>query len=535
MSARTGREGQRIGGQLLALSLVLSQKEIDFWRKETARLGPFAVDAAAWLKQNPEVGMEEARTRNFLHRHLAVILGEENAGEIGGGVYGILRGDNPDGLTIFVRGDMDALLSPDGKPLHMCGHNVHSAWLLLNARLLVSYRQKFGSLPFKKVVFIGEPNEEGAVHPEFGPVEMFKAGLIGKTGKPDCIIAAHTAAHQPEGTVCIPHGVVHACDGRFKIRVSPPASRRALYEFIYQVGRAFRSEELDNPMGRRQLMEDPMKGTPVQIVRVTDERTLQEQRTLRPNSLVGEEVVEGSFTDHQTLKTVVSAVVMRWNAFGVKARIEEGPEGKFKIILTGPTGHVSAGGPNLKYLAAEIVCKIGGKTGELSLVGDDEAWEAVGCVRIRTRDWEKQAKWVEKIICEDIIPSVTARFDGSIELVESVVSDTTVPPNENDDELCRLAERVAELAGVERTKIGIPHLGAETFAFWGRELRIPSVFLYIGFGDREELARLLKTGEPVPPKFVHHTPEVLATLDNPKAIRDGAILALIALGIAKSQ
>jgi metal-dependent amidase/aminoacylase/carboxypeptidase family protein len=528
----------------------LLQEEIDFLREEVVRSEKHpsglkfskadkAIAEANLFWQFPEVGMEEVKTSDFLERRLAKILGKEKTGKVGGGVYGILEGDKPDGLTIFVRGDMDALMRPDDKPEHMCGHNIHVAWLTLNARLLQSWREKFGSLPFKRAVFIGEPNEEGAKHPEFGPEEMLKAGLLEKTGKPDLIIGAHTSASQPEGTFRVDKGAAYACDGRLRVAIRPKeggtGSKRALYELFYEIGHKFAGERPDNPLSRRQVVDNVSKALPPEIVRMTDSKEQGNKKTLRPNSLANREAVSGKFGGQQQreqAEEVISQVLKEWEAFGVKTKTKIGEDGQFAISLEGPTGHVAYGGPNLKFIMAEIVHRLG-DLGELSLEGDDDSFEAVGSVRINAPDWRQRAERIEQDI-QQIIPAVVEKLGGAVEIEVVEPPKITVPPTVNDDRLYEATLRVLKAAHLETTNIGLPKLGAETFALWEEKLGVPGLYYNIGFGDKAELAELRKSGKPLPEKFAHHTPDVATTLQGSRAIPYGAAHSLILLEIAKS-
>lgn len=496
------------------------------------------IGEADWIGDHPEVGMEELKTSEFLMRKLGNILGKDKVGKIGGGVYGILNGDNLNGLTIFIRGDMDAIFTPDGKAEHMCGHNIHTAWLILNARLLKAYKEKFGSLPFKRVVFIGEPNEEGAVNPEFGPIEMINSGLINKVGKPDLILGAHVNASQPEGTVSIQEGAVFASDGRFEMCITPKenskGSKSALYELIYQTGKIFESESSNSPMGRRQIVEDTSKVIPEQIVRITDSKNINDPRNLRANSLVNKETFSLSFNDskgEEKIRELINNELNEWKDFGVKSTLDLKENGQYTVNITGPTGHISSGGPNLKYIAAKVIHDLRAANTSFILDGDAESYRVAGSIRIKAPDWQERINGIETNF-NNIISLLEDKFPVKVEIIEP--PKITIPPVVNDNKLFSSALRVLEAAQIETTNKGMPTAPAETFALWLNELKIPGLYYKIGFGDKEEIERLKNTGESTPERFMQHTPAVINTFQKSSVIPYGAIHSLIALELAKN-
>ena len=86
------------------------------------------------------------------------------------------EGDDKEGPTILIRNDMDALQASSGEIRHQCGHNVHSGWAVANAEGMARYKERFGGLPFKRVIFVSEANEEA--NPGAGGVSSAE-GIIG--------------------------------------------------------------------------------------------------------------------------------------------------------------------------------------------------------------------------------------------------------------------------------------------------------------------------------------------------------------------
>ncbi len=105
------------------------------------------------IHAHPELSMQERRTAGIAADRLAQAGYEVTAGVGKTGVVGLLR--NGEGPTVMLRADMDALpiaentglayaskataTDPEGNTVpvsHMCGHDMHVAWLVGAAALL---------------------------------------------------------------------------------------------------------------------------------------------------------------------------------------------------------------------------------------------------------------------------------------------------------------------------------------------------------------------------------------------------------------
>lgn len=125
-----------------------------------ANIGPLLPDLEALYKDihaHPELSMQETRTAGIAADRLKKAGFEVTAGVGKTGVVGVLR--NGDGPTVMLRADMDALPIAEttgldyaskvtatdaaGKTVpvgHMCGHDMHVAWLVGAATLLSQKR-----------------------------------------------------------------------------------------------------------------------------------------------------------------------------------------------------------------------------------------------------------------------------------------------------------------------------------------------------------------------------------------------------------
>ncbi|MBN9308767.1 MAG: amidohydrolase [Devosia sp.] len=149
---------------------------------------------------HPELSMHETRTAGIAAGRLRKAGYEVTEGVGKTGVVGLLR--NGDGPTVMLRADMDALpiqeatgldyaskqqaKDEDGNTVpvgHMCGHDMHVAWLIGASILFARARNAWnGTL---MVVF--QPGEETAQ----GARAMVDDGLIERFPKPDIVLGQH--------------------------------------------------------------------------------------------------------------------------------------------------------------------------------------------------------------------------------------------------------------------------------------------------------------------------------------------------------
>src|SRR5208283_2684485 len=127
------------------------------------------------IHSHPELSMQETRTARIAETHLKTMGFEVTTGVGKTGVVGLLR--NGEGPTVMLRADMDALPIAENTGLayaskvtatdaegnvvpvgHMCGHDMHVAWLVGAATLLSQARDGWkGTL-----MAVFQPGEETA-------------------------------------------------------------------------------------------------------------------------------------------------------------------------------------------------------------------------------------------------------------------------------------------------------------------------------------------------------------------------------------
>jgi len=158
--------------------------------------------------QHPELGLEEHRTSEKVAAYLNQ-CGLEVCRMNRTGVMGLLRGEQP-GPTLLLRADMDALpiqeendvpyrsLNPG--VMHACGHDAHTAMLMVAARILSQLKQHLQG----SIKFVFEPNEENV-----GALAMIEEGLL-ENPRVDACLGLHIWTPLQSGQIGITEGPVMA-------------------------------------------------------------------------------------------------------------------------------------------------------------------------------------------------------------------------------------------------------------------------------------------------------------------------------------
>jgi amidohydrolase len=167
--------------------------------------------------RHPELGYEEYRTASKVASYLEQ-CGLEVRRIAKTGVVGLLRGTDPR-PTLMLRADMDALpvqeeadvpyrsLVP-GK-MHGCGHDGHTAMLLIAAKVLSQLRNR----PPGNIKFVFEPNEENV-----GALAMIEEGVLEDPPVEACL-GLHLWISMDTGKISITSGPVMAGMDHFEVIV----------------------------------------------------------------------------------------------------------------------------------------------------------------------------------------------------------------------------------------------------------------------------------------------------------------------------
>ncbi len=167
--------------------------------------------------RHPELGLEEHRTSEKVAGYLSncdLEVGRMNRT----GVVGLLRGAQP-GPTLLLRADMDALpiqeendlsfKSINAGVMHACGHDAHTAMLLVAAKILAGLKQRLPG----NIKFVFEPNEENV-----GALAMIEEGLL-ENPRVDACLGLHIWTPLPSGQIGITEGPVMAGMEHFNLVV----------------------------------------------------------------------------------------------------------------------------------------------------------------------------------------------------------------------------------------------------------------------------------------------------------------------------
>ncbi|MBU9712642.1 M20 family metallopeptidase [Evansella tamaricis] len=176
------------------------------------------VEIRRYLHQHPELSHHEVETPKYIadyHRTLGHHV-REGVGERG--VVATLKGGKP-GPTVALRADFDALPMQDEKDVpyksqvpgvtHACGHDGHTATLLVLAKILHSMQKDLEGT----VVFIHQHAEE--LEPG-GAKPMIEDGCLEGV---DVIFGTHLWATEPLGKVQYTTGALMAAADHFEILV----------------------------------------------------------------------------------------------------------------------------------------------------------------------------------------------------------------------------------------------------------------------------------------------------------------------------
>lgn len=180
-------------------------------------------DLIAWRRdfhRHPELAFEEVRTAGIVAQELSRLGLEVQTGVGKTGVVAILECGNPDGPTILVRADMDALpiheenqteyASEVAGKMHACGHDGHTAIALGVARLLTANRDALKG----RVKFVFQPAEEVGQ----GAKAMAEDGVL-ESPRPDFTLGLHLWNNMPLGTLGVAEGYVMAGCADFTVTI----------------------------------------------------------------------------------------------------------------------------------------------------------------------------------------------------------------------------------------------------------------------------------------------------------------------------
>ncbi|MEC3737983.1 M20 family metallopeptidase [Bacillus safensis] len=176
------------------------------------------VEIRRHLHMNPELSFQEEETAAFIASYYDTLQIPTRTKVGGHGVLAFIKGASP-GPTIALRADFDALPIHDEKDvpykstkpgvMHACGHDGHTATLLVLAKILHTHRDQLKG----KIVLIHQHAEEYAPG---GAKPMIEDGCLDGV---DVIFGTHLWSSEPCGTILYKSGNFMAAADRFSIQV----------------------------------------------------------------------------------------------------------------------------------------------------------------------------------------------------------------------------------------------------------------------------------------------------------------------------
>jgi amidohydrolase len=168
----------------------------------------------------PETAFEEYRTSELVYNYLSKLGLDVRKGINKTGVVADLLVDNPKG-TVLLRADMDALpiqeqnnvpykSKIDGK-MHACGHDAHTAILLVAAKVLSQLKDKLQY----NVRFVFQPSEE---RDPGGAIGMINEGVL-ENPHVNYTFGLHVAGFYKANTIYIKDGIMMAEADSFTLKV----------------------------------------------------------------------------------------------------------------------------------------------------------------------------------------------------------------------------------------------------------------------------------------------------------------------------
>jgi hippurate hydrolase len=174
------------------------------------------------IHAEPEVGIDLPHTQAKILGALQGLPLEITRGTSLSSVTAVLRGGDPEGPLVLIRGDMDALpvTEASGEPfssgngaMHACGHDLHVAAVVGAARLLSARREELAG----DVQFVFQPGEEIGG----GAALMIQDGVLTAAGRvPDAAYGLHVhSGYVPAGTLASRPGTLMASSDKLTVRV----------------------------------------------------------------------------------------------------------------------------------------------------------------------------------------------------------------------------------------------------------------------------------------------------------------------------
>lgn len=191
-------------------------------KKQITSLKDELIELRRDFHKHPELGFEEHRTSEIVANYLEKCGLNVKRGIAKTGVVALLE-KNVQGPTLLLRADMDALpiqeeneapyKSINNGVMHACGHDAHTAILLVAAKILSGYQEKIKG----NIKFVFQPNEEtyGGV---CGSKAVIEEGVL-ENPQVNAAMALHLWTPIETGKIGIIEGPITATLENFNIKI----------------------------------------------------------------------------------------------------------------------------------------------------------------------------------------------------------------------------------------------------------------------------------------------------------------------------
>lgn len=178
------------------------------------------IEIRRYLHEHPELSFQEEETAKYIADFYKDVPVDSVETNFGGerGVVVTIKGKEP-GKTIAIRADFDALpikeetglpfASKNEGVMHACGHDGHTAYMLVLAETLAEYKDRLKGT----IRVIHQPAEET---PPGGAIGMIKAGVLDGV---DAIIGIHVMSTMDTGKIYYRSGNTQTGRSFFKLIV----------------------------------------------------------------------------------------------------------------------------------------------------------------------------------------------------------------------------------------------------------------------------------------------------------------------------
>ncbi|WP_414047329.1 M20 metallopeptidase family protein [Macrococcus equi] len=188
------------------------------WYKDVIHHKEELIAIRRHLHMHPELSFQEANTAEYIANYLTTLSIPVTRNVGGNGLYGVIKGKLP-GPSILLRADFDALPIQDEKEvpyksqvpgvMHACGHDGHTAMLLITAKILTSHIEEIKGT----VILCFQHGEE--VLPG-GAKSMIDAGILNGV---DYVFGTHTSSNLNSNAVSFITGPSYGFADAFTIDV----------------------------------------------------------------------------------------------------------------------------------------------------------------------------------------------------------------------------------------------------------------------------------------------------------------------------